>query len=184
MDNQKLGRTTSNLVVTTIYFSLIRTLVWMMRKYIARVGHPLYKFVIFPFIFHVTGKDKCTLHSPSYLQWDALSCFLDSTMWGMFKVENPPAIPVQGIIKLLQDILSVQIQVSGSWLMLLFIGSILFWKISSVEAVKNILHSSCEWHTHTNWYIHMCANMHKEQPGNTTWVSVCFVAVAVSLFFF
>ncbi|XP_072031376.1 exportin-5-like isoform X2 [Amphiura filiformis] len=56
------------------------------------------------------GKDKCTPYSPSYLQWDALSCFMDSTMWGLFKVENPPPIPVQGIIKLLKEILCLQIE--------------------------------------------------------------------------
>ena len=88
-------------------------------------------------LYLYTGKDKCTPYSPSYLEWDALSCFLDSTMWGLFKGDVPhsipdqgiakreaaPNIPVQGIVNLLKSILGLQIEVRLE----LGEGSRIFW---------------------------------------------------------
>ena len=61
-----------------------------------------------------TDSNHCTLSSPSFLEWDAASVFLEGVMSRMFtsKAENKPE-PQQGV-DLLNNVLSFEANVSLS----------------------------------------------------------------------
>ncbi|XP_078085741.1 exportin-5 isoform X1 [Mustelus asterias] len=55
-----------------------------------------------------TGKGLCSIFSPSFVQWDALTFFMESVMSQLFRTMEPEQLPVADGIELLKAVLSYQ----------------------------------------------------------------------------
>jgi exportin-5 len=100
----------SLLVVHRLHqMELVRLITGCCPLLIFRVASDWFEQLIASPLQFEAGRDICTAHSPSYIQWDALTCFFESVLSKLFQSDSITEITPQ-LVNLLQMALAYQIE--------------------------------------------------------------------------